>query len=449
MKRYMKILSAFLLSTILISGCETVKISGIENGNVEGRTNAQTSLILPQEEAQVPPETGQISAPTETETVAQEIIVENTETTTETITETPQETIPTVPEDTQSNNEENALPGGGVYIEEGEEIQEVTEDNKNESYFKIHFFDVGQGDSILVECDGEYMLVDAGDNDKGTYVQNYLQNAGVSKLKYVVGTHPHADHIGGLDVILYKFDCENIFMSPSQLDTNTYRDVIDVINNKGYTYRTPELFETFNVGSSKVEVIGPVVTSEDLNDESICLKITYGNTKYLLMGDAEEISEQGILNAGVDVQAQVIKLGHHGSSSSSSPSFIEGVNPQYAIISCGEINDYGHPHVETMRTLIERNIQCYRTDKQGNFVLTSDGTSIYFDKAPTEDYSAGINETQTNEEKTYVLNVKSKKFHNPDCEGVLKMSDKNKQEQHTTRDALINDGYSPCGICKP
>lgn len=253
----------------------------------------------------------------------------------------------------------------------------------------VHYLDVGQGDCVLVSCDGESMLIDAGDNNQGTKIQNYLKKQGVTKLKYAVGTHPDADHIGGLDVILYKFDCGTVMMPDVSKNTATYRDVVDTMKQKGYRNTVPEPGDSFQLGDAVCTVLGPEESYEDANNNSIVLKVEHGENSFLFMGDAEAEAEADILSGGADVEADVLKVGHHGSRSSSSQKFLKAVDPAYAVISCGEDNSYGHPHAETLNNLRAMGVDVFRSDEQGTIVAVSDGSQITWNSAPSESWKAG------------------------------------------------------------
>ncbi len=178
------------------------------------------------------------------------------------------------------------------------------------SEMTVHYLDVGQGDCVLVSCDGESMLIDAGDNNQGTKIQNYLKKQGVTKLEYAVGTHPDADHIGGLDVILYKFDCGTVMMPDVSKNTATYRDVVDTMKQKGYRNTVPEPGDSFKLGEAVCTVLGPEESYEDANNNSIVLKVEHGENSFLFMGDAEAEAEADILSGGADVEADVLKVGN-------------------------------------------------------------------------------------------------------------------------------------------
>jgi competence protein ComEC len=257
------------------------------------------------------------------------------------------------------------------------------------SELTVHYINVGQGDAALLSCDGEYMMIDAGDNDKGTAVQSYLMKQGVSGLKYMIGTHPHADHIGGMDVILYKFDCQTVIMPDITNDTASYRDVIDTMNNRSYQNTLPQVGGTYSLGSATFTILGPQKSYSDVNNNSIVLLLTHGENKFLFMGDAGEDAEQDLLNSGLSLDADVLKVGHHGSRYSSSKSFLQAVSPTYAVISCAEDNSYGHPHAETLNNLRAMGVKLFRTDEQGTIVATSDGKTITWNMSPSDTWKAG------------------------------------------------------------
>ena len=192
-----------------------------------------------------------------------------------------------------------ALPVSDASTQAGAIAQEQTEG------LAVHFIDVGQGDATLITCDGHAMLIDAGNNNMGTTVQLYLRKQGIKELDYVVGTHPDADHIGGLDVILYKFPCKQLFMPDCKKDTKTYRDVVDVVKEKQIKRKSVKAGEQYSLGAADILVAGPVIETEDANNSSIVLRVTYENTSFLFSGDAEETEERAILEQKMDLHADV------------------------------------------------------------------------------------------------------------------------------------------------
>lgn len=256
---------------------------------------------------------------------------------------------------------------------------------------EVHYIDVGQGDATLITCGDHAVLVDAGNNSMGTKVQAYLQEQDIEFLDYVIGTHPDADHIGGLDVILYKFDCDRILMPDLAHNTATYRDVVQVIKEKDLAVTVPKRGSVYTFGDALFTVIAPAAYYYGLNnnDYSIGILLEYGDTVFLFTGDAEEAAEADMLDSGLDLQADVYKVAHHGSKTSSTQAFLEAVQPKYAVISCGEDNPYGHPHASTLNTLRQMGIQVFRTDEQGTIVARSNGTDIVWNTSPSESWQAG------------------------------------------------------------
>ena len=237
----------------------------------------------------------------------------------------------------------------------------------------IDFIDVGQADSILVRNQDKVMLIDAGTNEAGETVVNYLKNLGITKIDYLIGTHPHEDHIGGLDDVINNFDIGQIYMPKIETTTKTFEDVLDAIENKNLTVTAPNKGDKIELGQAVGEFMTePILDKDNLNVSSLVLRLEFGNTSYLFMGDAEEENEETIRWPKTDV----LKVGHHGSSTSSSESFLEQVEPQYAIIMAGKDNSYGLPTQETIDKLNNRGSEIYRTDEDGTIQMTSDGNTI-------------------------------------------------------------------------
>lgn len=370
------------------------------------------------------------------------------------------------------------------------------------SELQVHFIDVGQGDSTLIMCDGHSMLIDTGDDSKGTAIQNYLMKQGVEKLDYLILTHPDTDHIGGAPVIITKFDIDNVFMSNYEKDNKNYMKVIQALDNKLLKWSTPTVGNNYNLGSASITILAPNKVYDNPNNASIALIVENGNNRFLFTGDAEETAEADILNNGLNVNADVYQVGHHGSKTSSSKSFLNAVSPTYAVISCAEGNSYGHPHAETLNNLRSMGMQVFRTDEQGSIVAISDGNEITWNCAPSDTWQAGeptgsptdntnnnvvnnpeqtigentntepeltsepeqdavVIETpveepesietpiETSSSATYICNTNTGKFHYPSCSSVSQMAEKNKLEVTITRDELINQGYVPCKRCNP
>ncbi|MBU3145796.1 MBL fold metallo-hydrolase [Clostridium sp. CF012] len=249
---------------------------------------------------------------------------------------------------------------------------------------KVHYIDVGQADSILIQQGTQNMLIDAGNNADDKLVVAYLRKKGVKKIDVLIGTHLDEDHIGGLDTVINTFSVGKIYMpitTKTTETTETFKDVVLAIKNKNMKVSVPKVGETFKIGNAECNIIAPNAEKYDNdNNYSIVTKLKFGNSRFIFIGDAEHISEAQILQNQLDISADVIKIGNHGSNKSTSSDFLSKVNPKYAIISCGKENSYGHPHKETMTLLKSKNIHVYRTDEVGTIIVTSNGKTITFDK---------------------------------------------------------------------
>lgn len=340
---------------------------------------------------------------------------------------------------------------------------EVSEDKEETvGNLEVHFLDVGQGDCTLLTCDGESMLIDAGNNDKGTYVQNYLQKQGITELKYVIGTHPDADHIGGLDVVIYKFDCNTIIMPDVTNDTATYRDVEAAMESKQYQTTYPVVGETYPLGGATFTIVAPNADyGSNLNEWSVGILVQNGDNRFLFTGDAEENSEADMLRNGIDLNADVYKVAHHGSNTATTEAFLDVVNPTYAVISVGEGNSYGHPQAEVLNRLRAHGISVFRTDKQGTLIASSDGTTITWNCSPDESWQAGEavggsantedsdttkiqdeSETQIDTATEMVhITATGSKYHKAGCR-YLKDSD-----IEISYEDAVAQGYEACKVC--
>lgn len=260
---------------------------------------------------------------------------------------------------------------------------EIDVDIKVNGTLKVHYIDVGQADAILIQQGNHNMLIDAGNNTDSDLVTNYLKQQEVEKLDYVIGTHPHEDHIGGLDTVINSFDVEKVLMPEVTATTNTYKDVITAIQDKNLKITAPNVGDSYDLGGANWTILAPNSNSyEDTNNYSIVIKLKFGNNSFIFTGDAEDVSEGEVLAKQLDIQADVLKVGHHGSSSSTTDSFLNAVNPKYAVILCGKDNKYGHPMQSTMDKLKAKNIEVYRTDENGTIVATSNGEDITFNTDP-------------------------------------------------------------------
>ncbi len=254
---------------------------------------------------------------------------------------------------------------------------------------EVQFLDVGQGDCIYITCGEDIMLIDTGLYEYKDKVLEYLGKQNIDKIDYLILTHPDSDHIGSAGAIVRNFDIDNIFAPDIERDTAAYGAFIEAAEDKGYVWAMPSIGTEYVFGDGIFRVLAPSWSHEDINDNSIVVKLEYGNTSYLFMGDAEEEEEMEIISMGHDVSADVIKLGHHGSKTSSSPEFLSLVEPRFAVISCGEGNEYGHPHAATMTKLLDMGVEMFRTDDQGIIISYSDGDNITWNIPASDNWSAG------------------------------------------------------------
>lgn len=314
---------------------------------------------------------------------------------------------------------------------------------------RVDFLNVGQADCALLSTNGHYMVIDGGNNGDADRILSYLEEQGVEKLDAVVGTHPHEDHIGSLDAIINHFDVDAVYMPKIMHTSKTFEDVLDAVANKGLKIKSPSPGDTIDFNGLEIEVLGPQREYKDFNNNSIVLKVNAGETAFLFTGDAEETAEKDILQAGYDLQADVLKVGHHGSSTSSSQAFLQAVKPKYAVISVGVGNSYHHPEEEALQRLQSIGAEIYRTDLQGNIVCTTDGKNIAFNcnsVSGAEVYADAAKNNTSAEEVVYIANKKSKKFHLESC---ASLPDEENRIYLEDREGAISLGYTPCGTCKP
>ncbi|MBQ7084292.1 MAG: MBL fold metallo-hydrolase [Anaerotignum sp.] len=243
---------------------------------------------------------------------------------------------------------------------------------------EVHFIDVGQADCALLASGGHFMLIDGGNNDDAEHIVTYLRNVGVKKLDMVVGTHPHEDHIGSLDAAIEAFDIGAVYMPDVSADTETYRDVLDAVEGKGLQVQHPVPGDVLDFNGLPVEIFGPVKEYSNLNNHSIVLRVSVGETAFLFTGDVEIEGEYDILEQGFDISADVLKVSHHGSSGSSVEEFLAYTDADYAVISVGEENIYDHPEAVTLKRLQNYGMEIFRTDEQGTIVCDTDGKNISF-----------------------------------------------------------------------
>ena len=323
---------------------------------------------------------------------------------------------------------------------------ETTQPSAEEN-FQMHFIDVGQALSVLVECDGQFMLYDGGNVDDGSLVVSYLQNQGVEELQYVFCSHAHEDHVGGLAAALAYFPANHVYSPVTEASTKCFQNFIKYTQQQGLQVEVPAVGTVWQLGSATVQLLGPIKQYNDTNDTSLVLRIDYGSTSFLLTGDMESDAERDLVESGANLKADVLQVGHHGSSTSSSYIFMNAVLPEMGIISCGANNKYGHPHEETLSILRDAGVDTYRTDLLGTITIGSDGSNY---TVSSEHYAtdAELNPTDpaasSTAQQAYIGNVNSKKFHLPTC---LNLPAEKNQILFSSYDEAIAAGYEPCATC--
>lgn len=338
----------------------------------------------------------------------------------------------------------------------------ITYASENVGDMAVHFLDVGQGLSILVQSGGQNLIYDGGGRESSSFVVSYLKNQNIENIDYLISSHYDEDHVSGLIGCLNAFNV-NCVIGPDYVhDTELYTSFMNSVSSEGLDVQHPVVGDVYIFGTGQFTIIAPNgINPNDSNGNSIAIKLVNGSNSFILTGDAEEQSEQDMISSGLNLDCDVLSIGHHGSASSTTWDLLESSTPNYAVVSCGSNNSYGHPAAETMEKLSSMNIPVFRTDKQGTIIALSNGSEISWNTEPCNDYTSGelISELETlvtaQEESiesagiTYILNINSKKIHYPDCGSVKQMKDKNKKEFTGNRDELISSGYEPCGNCNP
>ena len=312
------------------------------------------------------------------------------------VTETPEvtsEEVPTATPTPEITPEETTTPAPTE--------TPTPEPTKEAGEMKVHFLDVGQGLSILVQSDGQTMIYDGGDKSTSSFVVSYLQKQNVTTLDYLISSHYDSDHMAGLIGCLNAFDVKNVISSDYEHDSKLYQSFIQTVADKGLPMQHPAVGTEFSFGSGSFQILAPAtIDPNDSNKNSVAIKLTNGNNSFIFTGDAESTSEKAMCESGIDLSCDVLVPGHHGSATATSWDFLQATVPEYAVISCGKDNQYGHPDKDVMDKLESMDIQVYRTDKQGTIVAVSDGTTITWDQEPCNDYSPGDKEDKGTQAQT-------------------------------------------------
>ena len=327
----------------------------------------------------------------------------------------------------------------------------------------VHFIDVGQGLGILVQSGGQNLVYDGGDSSNADLFTNYLQYQNVETIDYMISSHYDADHIGGLVEVLELFDVKTVIGPDYVHDSSLYTTFIDAVSAEGLSMLYPAVGEAFDFGTGEFTILSPDgIYPNGSNENSVAIKLENSENSFIFTGDAEEVTEQDMISTGMDLDCDVLSVGHHGSSSSTTWDFLSATSPEYAVISCESGNQYGHPHAETMQKLQDMGIQVFRSDKQGTVVALSDGTEITWTVEPCNDYSSG-----NSQEDSYVpeateapaqeevpvqeeqvesmvwLSATGEKYHSiPNCGRM----NPDKARQISKSDAEAS-GYGPCSKC--
>ena len=243
----------------------------------------------------------------------------------------------------------------------------------------VYFLDVGQADAAILQCGDEVMMIDGGESSDSSLIYSYLtKTLGITHIDYMIATHPHADHIGGLSGALNACSVGVVYSPVTSYDSKQFSSLVKYVQKQGRELTVPEIGDSFAFGDAQVQFLSPMKEYSNINDCSIVVRITHGNNTFLFTGDAEWDAEHDMVDSGYDLSAAVLKVGHHGSDTSSSYVFLREVMPKYAVISCGKDNSYGHPTEAVLSRLRDVGAQVFRTDLQGDVVFVSDGTTLSF-----------------------------------------------------------------------
>lgn len=337
------------------------------------------------------------------------------------------------------------------------EVKVASGVNSNYGLMRVHFIDVGQADSTFIELgNGQTMLIDAGRLGDASTIISYIKNLQYSSIDYVVATHPHDDHIGGMADVLDSFEIGKMYMPKQAHTISAFDNMLDVIENKNIdAYTAKAGVNIMTSGMIKIDILAPFADSySNINNSSAIVKLTYGETVMIFTGDSEKEIEMQLADSNID--ADVLKVGHHGSKSSSASSFIESVSPDIAVISVGEGNSYGHPHSETLAILNQAGADIYRTDEAGTIIVTADqNKKITVDKkaSTVKENAPPIVQTTPQETQNEIVGNDNqsqvvyrtrtgKKYHRSGCSYL-------KSKIETTVSEAQNMGLGPCSRCNP
>ena len=336
----------------------------------------------------------------------------------------------------------------------------------------VHFIDVGQGLAILVQSGGENLLYDGGNRAHADEVVQYLKNQQVETIDYMISSHYDEDHLGGLVKCLDNFEVEHVLGSDYVHTSELFNTFMNTATAHAIIVEYPSVGDTYEFGTGSFTVMAPDGISQNSNDNSVVIRLVNGNNSFMFMGDAEETSEQDMISTGMNLDCDVLSLGHHGSASSTTWDLLEASTPSWVVISCGQDNSYGHPSAETMGKLKDMDIPVFRTDDQGTIIALSDGNAISWNQEPCNDYASGsekkgsdssssqtaeysgndaavseseaaeVSDSDTQERMVWISATGSKYHSKPDCGNM----NPNKATQETESQAL-SQGYEACKKC--
>ena len=347
----------------------------------------------------------------------------------------------------------------------------VTAKADGQGNMAVHFIDVGQGLAILVQSGGENLLYDGGNRSHADEVVQYLKNQQVETINYMISSHYDEDHLGGLVKCLDNFEVGHVLGSDYVHTSDLFNTFMNTATAHAIIVEYPSVGDTYEFGTGSFTVMAPDGISQNSNDNSVVIRLVNGNKSFMFMGDAEETSEQDMISTGMNLDCDVLSLGHHGSASSTSWDLLEAASPSWAVISCGLNNSYGHPAAETMGKLSDMDIPVFRTDDQGTVIALSDGNTISWNQEPCNDYTSGSEkqstdssadqseqdtndaaatesyaaETDTSDTQGRMvwISATGSKYHSiPDCGNM----NPNKATQETESQAL-SQGYEACKKC--
>lgn len=341
-----------------------------------------------------------------------------------------------------------------------------TQTGKSASKMKVHFLDVGQGSSVLVESAGHFLLMDGGDRDASSKVVAYLKKQGVKKLDYIIVSHYDSDHLNGVVGALQVFPVKKVIAPGYTADSRVYQSFVEAVKAQGIKRTSPKPGKKYTIGKAKFTILAPNNTGySDENNYSVAIRLVHGKERFVITGDAETESEYEMLENGQNLSCDVYMAGHHGSAGSSSERFLQALKPQYTVISVGEDNQYGHPSQEAMQRFKAAGVKIFRTDEQGTVIAVSNGRKLTWNHKPSTTWAyreygsseciGGKHVTKVTDapvsvpgkdQGEYIGNVNSKRFHLPTCGGL---PDEKNRIYFDSRQKAVDAGYRPCGLCHP